>query len=128
MAHWYVYRENEAPLGPWTTEAIAEAILAGTLSPETWIAAPAGAKWLRASAVPVIARLLDGQPTRRGVESAAIARAPDTHRTPPPAAPPPGAAVIEVAPAAPPRPYYMGGDTLESPNDERQSSQEKKSR
>lgn len=122
LAHWYVYRGGEGPLGPWTTEVIAEGILTGTLAPDAWVAAPGGAKWLRASEVPVIARLLDGQPTRRGGGAAVL---PDTHRTP--AAPVPREVEIIVAPSrpasddavTPEAPYYGGGDTLESPGNDR---------
>ena len=64
MADWYVYQDDGEPLGPWTTEAVAESILAGKFSPEIWVAPPGGARWLRALDVPVIARLVEGIPTR----------------------------------------------------------------
>lgn len=64
MAEWYVYQHDGDPLGPWATEAVAEAILAGRLAPDVWVAAPGGPRWLRALDVPVIARLVDGIPTR----------------------------------------------------------------
>ena len=64
MADWYVYQHDGDPLGPWTTDAVAEAILAGKLCPEIWVAPPGGARWLRALDVPVIARLVEGIPTR----------------------------------------------------------------
>jgi len=122
LAHWYVFRGPEDPLGPWTTEAVAESILAGTLEPTTLVAAPGGTRWLRACDVPVLGRLLDGSPTRRGVQSAVLARAPDTHRTPPPEAMPAESVEIRVARAAPlpaSLSYYGGGDTLESAGNER---------
>lgn len=120
MAHWYVFRVSEAPLGPWTTEAVAEAILAGTLDPTTLVAAPGGSRWLRACDVPVVARVLEGSPTRRGAgRSAAAARAPDTHRTPPPEGPNATPITFVVAPSpVPALPYYGGGDTLESAGNE----------
>ncbi len=126
MAHWYIYREGAPPLGPWPTEVVADAILAGRLDPGTWVAAPAGSKWLRASDVPVIARRLEGQPTRRSAQGAHVppgADAPDTHRSAPLDAPPPGDPPAPV-PSAPPVPrdagaFYGGGETLESPGNER---------
>lgn len=64
MADWYVYQSDGDPLGPWSTDAIAEAILAGSLAPDVWVAAPGGPRWLRALDVPVIGRLVEGIPTR----------------------------------------------------------------
>lgn len=43
---------------------MAEAILAGRLAPDVWVAAPGGPRWLRALDVPVIGRLVDGIPTK----------------------------------------------------------------
>lgn len=67
MAEWYVYQYDAAPMGPLTTELVADAIVNGRLSPETWVAAPGGPKWLRALDVPVIARLVKdvAEPPRR---------------------------------------------------------------
>ncbi|CAN5925822.1 hypothetical protein BH11MYX4_BH11MYX4_07040 [soil metagenome] len=64
MADWYVYQHDGDPLGPWSTDAVAEAMLAGKLAPDVLVAAPGGARWLRALDVPVIARLVEGIPTR----------------------------------------------------------------
>ena len=64
MAEWYVFQHDSAPLGPWTTERVAEAILSGEFEPGTWVAPPGGARWLRALDIPVIAKLIDGMPTR----------------------------------------------------------------
>ncbi len=64
MADWYVYQHDGDPLGPWPTDAVVEAMLAGKLAPDVLVAAPGGAKWLRAIDVPVIARLVDGIPTK----------------------------------------------------------------
>ncbi len=64
MADWYVYQHDGDPLGPWSTDAVAEAILAGKLAPDVWVAAPGGPRWLRALDVPVIAGLVEGLPTR----------------------------------------------------------------
>ena len=64
MADWYVYQHDGDPLGPWSTDAIADAILAGRLAPDVWVAAPGGPRWLRALDVPVIGRLVEGLPTR----------------------------------------------------------------
>ncbi len=64
MADWYVYQHDGDPLGPWSTDAIADAILTGKLAPDIWVAAPAGPRWLRALDVPVIGRLVDGIPTK----------------------------------------------------------------
>jgi hypothetical protein len=70
LADWYVYQHDGDPLGPWSTDAIAEAILTGTLAPDVWVAAPGGPRWLRALDVPVIGRMVEGVPTRpRGRES-----------------------------------------------------------
>ncbi len=63
MADWYVYQHDADPVGPWSTEKVADAILAGKLAPDVWVAAPGGPRWLRALDVPVIARLVDGIPT-----------------------------------------------------------------
>ncbi len=64
-SEWFVYRADCAPLGPLRTVDIADAILAGRLSPDTWIAAPGSSQWVSAMNVPDIARLVDGMPTRR---------------------------------------------------------------
>lgn len=64
MADWYVYQHDGDPLGPWSTGAIAEGIMAGKLAPDVWVAAPGGPRWLRALDVPVIGRLVDGIPTK----------------------------------------------------------------
>ena len=64
MADWYVYQHDGDPLGPWSTDAVAEAMLAGKLAPDVLVAAPGGSKWLRALDVPVIARLVEGIPTK----------------------------------------------------------------
>ncbi|MBS2013451.1 MAG: DUF4339 domain-containing protein [Deltaproteobacteria bacterium] len=64
MADWYVYQHDGEPLGPWSTDKVAEEILAGRLTPDCWVAAPGGPRWLRALDVPSIARLVEGIPTR----------------------------------------------------------------
>lgn len=64
MADWYVYQHDGDPLGPWSTDAVANEILAGRLAPDVWVAAPGGPRWLRALDVPVIGRLVDGVPTK----------------------------------------------------------------
>ena len=64
MADWYVYQHDGGPLGPWSTDTVADAILAGKLAPDVWVAAPGGPRWLRALDVPVIGRLVDGLPTK----------------------------------------------------------------
>ena len=64
MADWYIYQHDGDPLGPWSTDAVAEAILGGKLAPDIWVAAPGGPRWLRALDVPVIGRLVEGIPTR----------------------------------------------------------------
>ena len=63
MADWYVYQHDGDPLGPWSTDTVANAILAGKLAPDVWVAAPGGPRWLRALDVPVIGRLVEGIPT-----------------------------------------------------------------
>ena len=50
MADWYVYQHDGDPLGPWSTDSIADGILAGKLAPDVWVAAPGGPRWLRALA------------------------------------------------------------------------------
>lgn len=64
MADWYVYQHDGDPLGPWPTEKVAEEILASRLSPDVWVAAPGGARWLRALDIPAIGQLVEGIPTR----------------------------------------------------------------
>lgn len=64
MADWYVYQHDGDPLGPWSTDTVADAILAGKLAPDVWVAAPGGPRWLRALDVPVIGRLVEGIPTK----------------------------------------------------------------
>lgn len=64
MADWYVYQHDGDPLGPWSTDTVADAILAGKLAPDVWVAAPGGPRWLRALDVPVIGQLVEGIPTR----------------------------------------------------------------
>ena len=64
MADWYVYQHDGDPLGPWSTDTVADAILAGKLAPDVWVAAPGGPRWLRALDVPVIGGLVEGIPTR----------------------------------------------------------------
>ena len=64
MADWYVYQHDGDPLGPWSTDAVAEAMLGGKLAPDVLVAAPGGARWLRALDVPVIAKLVEGIPTK----------------------------------------------------------------
>lgn len=63
MSDWYVYQHDGDPLGPWSTETVANAILSGNLAADVWVAAPGGSKWLRALDVPVIGALVDGIPT-----------------------------------------------------------------
>jgi hypothetical protein len=64
LADWYVFRHDGAPLGPWSTEVIADEILAGRLPPDVWIGLPGGDRWLRALDVPLIAQRVEGVPTR----------------------------------------------------------------
>lgn len=64
MSDWYVYQHDGDPLGPWSTDTVANEILTGRLAPDVWVAAPGGPKWLRALDVPVIHRLVDGVPTK----------------------------------------------------------------
>lgn len=63
MADWYVFQHDGEPLGPWSTATVANAILAGNLAPDVWVAAPGGPRWLRALDVPVIGQLVEGIPT-----------------------------------------------------------------
>lgn len=63
MADWYVYQHDGEYLGPWPTETVAHEILNGKLSPEVWVAAPGSERWVRATDIPVIARLIEGLPT-----------------------------------------------------------------
>jgi hypothetical protein len=64
VADWYVYQHDGDPHGPWSTDTVANEILTGKLAPDVWVAAPGGPRWLRALDVPVIARLVDGMPTK----------------------------------------------------------------
>ena len=65
MSDWYVYQHDGAHFGPWSTEHIAQEILAGRLSSEVWVAAPGGPRWLRALDVPAISRVTSGALTPR---------------------------------------------------------------
>lgn len=76
MAEWYVYQHDGDPLGPWSTEAVANEILAGRLAPDVWVAAPGGQKWLRALDVPVIHRLVEGIPTKPGQRESGLRMVP----------------------------------------------------
>lgn len=64
-SQWFVYRSDGPPSGPRSTRAIAEAILAGELSPECWVAAPQGKRWLKAVEVPAVASIVNGSATQR---------------------------------------------------------------
>lgn len=64
MAHWYVYQNESVPLGPLSSESIADAILTGRLPLDVWVGAPGGARWMRALDVPVITNIVDKLPTR----------------------------------------------------------------
>jgi hypothetical protein len=75
-SEWFVYRIDGPPIGPLTTQAVAEAVLAGNLPPDCWVAAPGTTRWLRALDVPVIAKLLDGMPTRRRPSGIRVATLP----------------------------------------------------
>ena len=81
MADWYVYQHDGDPLGPWSTDTIAEAILAGKLAPDIWVAAPGGPRWLRALDVPVIGRLVDGIPTKPKRRDSGLRLMPAAYRT-----------------------------------------------
>lgn len=63
MADWYVYQHDGEYLGPWPTETVAHEILSGKLSAEVWVAAPGSERWVKATDIPVIARLIEGLPT-----------------------------------------------------------------
>lgn len=85
MADWYVYQHGGDPLGPWSTDTVADAILAGKLPPDVWVAAPGGPRWLRALDVPVIGRLVEGVPTKprrraSGLRLIPAAFTPEDHR------------------------------------------------
>ena len=64
MADWYVYQHDGAYLGPWPTETVAHEILGGKLGSDVWVAAPGSERWVRAMDIPVIARLIEGVPTK----------------------------------------------------------------
>lgn len=64
MVDWYVYQHDGAYLGPWPTETVAHEILSGNLGPDVWVAAPGSERWVRALDIPVIARLIEGVPTK----------------------------------------------------------------
>jgi hypothetical protein len=137
LADWYVYQHDAAPLGPLSTELLADAILNGRLSPETWVAAPGGPRWIRALDVPVIADLVrklpSTPPPRR--DSGLRLMPKDFLPSATPALGVPAVYdahdvydVYEVAPptepmapsSLPTRPgFYTGGDTLESAGNER---------
>lgn len=75
-SEWYVYRIDGPPIGPLSARSVADAILAGSLPPDCWVCAPGGPRWLRAIAVPVIARLIEGVPTRRRASGLRMVTAP----------------------------------------------------
>lgn len=81
MADWYVYQHDGDPLGPWSTDTIADAILASKLAPDVWVAAPGGPRWLRALDVPVIGRLVDGLPTKPTRRDSGLRLMPAAYRT-----------------------------------------------
>lgn len=81
MADWYVYQHDGDPLGPWSTDTIADAILAGKLAPDVWVAAPGGPRWLHALDIPVIARLVDGIPTKPKRRDSGLRLIPAAYRT-----------------------------------------------
>jgi hypothetical protein len=81
VADWYVYQHDGDPLGPWSTAAIADAILAGKLAPDVWVAAPGGPRWLRALDVPVIGRLVEGIPTKPTRRDSGLRLMPAAYRT-----------------------------------------------
>ena len=81
MADWYVYQHDGDPLGPWSTDTIADAILIGKLAPDVWVAAPGGPRWLRALDVPVIGRLVDGIPTKPKRRDSGLRLMPAAYRT-----------------------------------------------
>ncbi len=134
MADWYVYQHDAAPLGPISTELLADAIVAARISPEAWVAAPGGPRWIRALDVPVIARLvkkmphLDPGPAPKRRDSGLRLMPKDLIPAATPALgvmairdddfPPP---TDPMAPSSlPTRPMiYRGGDTLESAGNER---------
>ncbi len=64
LADWYVFRSDLPPMGPWSTERIADAMLRGELSQDTWVAPPGGSRWVRALDVPNIAQRVEGVETR----------------------------------------------------------------
>lgn len=81
VADWYVYQHDGDPLGPWSTDTIADAILVGKLAPDIWVAAPGGPRWLRALDVPVIGRLVDGIPTKPKRRDSGLRLMPAAYRT-----------------------------------------------
>jgi hypothetical protein len=64
VANWFVYQHDGDYLGPWPTETVAHEILSGKLGADVWVAAPGGERWVRAMDIPVIARLIEGVPTK----------------------------------------------------------------
>lgn len=132
MADWYVYQYDAAPMGPLSTELVADAIAAGRLSPEIWVAAPGGPRWLRALDVPVIARLVRGLPEgprRRDSGLRMMPKALAREPAPTPAigvfiprfddAPPTDPMPTSSVPTRPGVVPVGGGDTLESAGNER---------
>jgi hypothetical protein len=123
VADWYVYQHDAEPLGPISTELLADAILGGRVSPESWVAAPGGPKWVRALDVPVIARLVKSIPITPRRRDSGLRIVPQD--LVPSATPALGIMAIRddfppptdpMAPSSlPTRPgVYLGGDTLES--------------
>lgn len=85
MAQWYVFRHDGDPLGPWSTEVVAEAILSGKLRLDALIAPPGGVRWIRALDVPEIGAVVEGVPTKRRDDDDPMSLvAPSTARTGPP--------------------------------------------
>jgi hypothetical protein len=72
---WLVEGRDGAEIGPISTEAVAQAILAGSLSYEVRVSAPEDGdrKWLRAADIPAIADLVEGE-TSVDTERRALAR------------------------------------------------------
>jgi hypothetical protein len=105
----------DGEIGPISTREVAESILEGKLRYDVLVAAPGAKKWLRATEVPVIAQIVESEPTRVTITPPVSTPTPATKMAP--AGRTEADEVRTPRASAPPttRPYRKFDDTVESP-------------